>query len=72
MILLLAAGVSLLIGAPMIARIVAGRGSDPVGLTRVLQLVAVALLIAAIFARPYNPDTAAIPPPPDSPPQQPR
>lgn len=58
-------GVSLLVGAPLVARMVRGPGNDPVGLTRILQLVGVILLIGALLVRPSNPETTAVPPPPD-------
>ena len=66
MIVLTALGVALLLSAPLIARVVT-RGGDSVGLTRILQVVAVALLVGALFLRPRNLDTTAVPPPPDSP-----
>jgi hypothetical protein len=44
-----------------------GREGDRVGLTRIIQVVAVVLLIAALFLRPHSDETAAFPPPPDTP-----
>ncbi|MEX2582724.1 MAG: hypothetical protein WD766_05600 [Gemmatimonadota bacterium] len=67
MIVLGALGIALLLSAPLLARLVVGRQGDPVGLTRIIQVVAVALLVGALFARPRNLDTTAVPPPPDSP-----
>lgn len=59
-------GIALLLTAPLLGRlIVRGRG-DPLGITRVLQGVAVILLVAALFFRPYQSETAAFPPPPDA------
>ncbi len=59
-------GIVLLVTAPLLGRlIVRGRG-DPLGITRVLQGLAVILLLAALFFRPYQPETAAFPPPPDA------
>lgn len=57
-------GVGLLIAAPWIGRKVARPDRDPTAIVRVLQIVAAAFLIGALFARPYNPETAAIAPPP--------
>ena len=58
-------GLALFLSARLIARIVVGREGDSTPLTRMLQAVAIALLIAALLARPHNPDTSAIPPHPD-------
>ena len=69
MIVLVAAGIALLVGAPVIARLVVGRDGDRVGLTRIIQVVAVVLLVAALFLRPHSDETAAFPPPPDLPPE---
>jgi hypothetical protein len=66
MIALIATGLLLLIGAPLISRIVRGRGTDTVGLTRILQAVAIVLLVVALVIRPRNIETSAVPPPPDS------
>lgn len=57
-------GIALFLLAPLIARL-AMRGRDPMALTRILQLVAVLMLVGALFIKPYNPDNTAIPPPPD-------
>lgn len=43
------------------------RGSDAVGVARVLQALGTALLVGALLVRPYNPRTAAFPPPPTTP-----
>lgn len=67
MIVLALFGILLLVGAPAIGRLIVGSGRDPVAITRIVQVFAIALLIAAIFARPYNPDTAAVPPSPNAP-----
>ena len=67
MIVLVAAGIALFIGAPLIARLVVGGEGDRVGLTRIIQVVAVVLLIGALFLRPHSDETAAFPPPPDTP-----
>jgi len=58
-------GIVLFLAAPFVARAVGGRGSDPVGLTRILQVVAVVLMIGALLIRPHSDETAAFPPPPD-------
>jgi hypothetical protein len=67
MIVLVVAGLALLVGAPFIARLVVGGRGDRVGLTRIIQVVAVVLLVAALFLRPHSDETAAFPPPPDTP-----
>ncbi len=66
MVVLTVAGVALLVSAPFIGRVARGRGKDAVALTRILQLVAIALLVVALLARPSNPETTAVPPPPDA------
>lgn len=69
-LLMLALGIgggAILFGAPILARLLVGREGDPVGITRVLQVIGIALLVGALFARPHREDTAAFPPPPDSP-----
>jgi hypothetical protein len=72
MIGMIGVGLVLFLAAPLIARaVVRGRG-DPVGITRILQVVGVILMFAALIFRPHSPDTAAFPPPPDAPRQAPR
>ena len=66
MLVLVGAGIALFIGAPAIARLLV-RGGDPVGTTRVIQVVAVVLMVSALFLRPHSDETAAFPPPPDTP-----
>lgn len=66
MVLLAGAGIFLVFGAPLVARVFL-RGRDPVGLTRVLQLVGIALLVVALLVRPHNNETAVFKPPPDAP-----
>lgn len=61
---LAALGLGLLLGAPLLARLALGR-RDPVALTRILQAVAIVLLLGALLVRPHNPETAAFPPSPD-------
>src|SRR5690606_16690836 len=51
-------GLALLFGAPLLARLVLRR-ADTVALTRILQAVAVVLLLGALLVRPHNPETAA-------------
>lgn len=60
------AGLALLLGGPALARLLTRR-RDAVGLARVLQALGIALLVAALLARPRNPETAAFPAPPDDP-----
>ena len=67
MVVLAVAGIALFVAAPLIARVLMGRKRDNIALTRILQVIGVAMLIGALFLRPYNPDTTAIPPPPDMP-----
>lgn len=68
MIVLLVLGLALLFAAPWLARTVVRRG-DPVGLTRIIQAVAVVLLVVALLVAPRSPETSAFPPPPDRPPE---
>jgi hypothetical protein len=66
MIVLAVAGVGLLLAAPVIAQLIVGRDRDSLGARRILQIIAGVLLIGALFARPYNPDTSAVPPSPNT------
>lgn len=59
-------GVALLLAAPLLARLVVGRDGDPGGATRIFQIIAVVLLIAALLFRPHQDETSAFPPPPDA------
>jgi len=59
-------GICLLLAAPFLGRVIVGTKGDPMAVTRVLQGVAVLLLVAALLFRPYRPETAAFPPPPDA------
>jgi hypothetical protein len=72
MIVLAVSGIVLLTTAPFLARLLTGRGRDRTGLTRIIQVLGAALLVAALFARPYNPTTTAVPGPPGSPGARPR
>lgn len=65
MIVLAVAGIALLIAAPALARLLVGGHGDPIGLTRIIQVIAVALLLVALLVRPHSDETAAFPPPPD-------
>jgi len=67
MIVLAATGVALLATAPFLARFLSRGSPDPVGLTRILQGLAIVLLLGALLVRPFNPTTAAIPPSPNRP-----
>lgn len=62
---LVAAGLALLLGGRLIARMVVGGDGDPMGLTRILWALGALLLIAALVVRPHSDETAAFPPPPD-------
>jgi hypothetical protein len=66
MIVLAIAGFGLLIVAPLIARLILGRNRDSVALVRMIQVAAIAMLIAALIVSPYNRETTATPPPPDA------
>lgn len=66
MVYLVLAGVAVFFAAPLLGRLMM-RGRDPVALVRVLQLVGVILMVAALLIRPYNRETTAVPPPPDLP-----
>lgn len=65
MLVFLVAGAVLLLGGRFIARAVLGSSRDPMGATRILQVVGAALLIIALFIRPHRDETAAFPPSPD-------
>lgn len=56
-------GVILILGAPAIARVAGPRFGDPVPITRILQVVGIIFLLAAILLRPHSDETAAFPPP---------
>jgi hypothetical protein len=58
-------GLLLLFTAPLLARLAVGTKGDPVGLKRIIWVVAAALLLIAIVIRPHNDETAAFPPSPD-------
>jgi hypothetical protein len=64
---LVIAGLVLLVGSPFVIPLAFRGRRDPTGVIRIVQLVGVALLVVALFSRPYHPDTAAVPPPPDAP-----
>jgi len=66
MIALALAGIVLIVIAPFGVRLAVGRKGDPTVWIRIVQLVGFVLLVGALIARPYNPDTAAVPPPPDA------
>ena len=66
MLLLAGVGLALLFTAPALARLAVGHAGDPVGLRRILQVVAVGLLLAALLVRPHSDKTAVFPPPPDA------
>lgn len=65
MFILIAAGLALFLAAPVIGRLVVGREGDPVGVTRIVQVIAVVLMVVALVFRPHRDETAAFPPPPD-------
>jgi uncharacterized membrane protein YdcZ (DUF606 family) len=64
MIMLGTAGILLFCGGPLLARLVR-RGGDPAALARLLQIVGILLMIAALLVRPQSPATAAFPRTPD-------
>ena len=59
-------GILLLLTAGRLAKLIVGKDADPMGLTRILQGLAVVLLIVALVFRPHQNETAAFPPPPDA------
>lgn len=61
---LVGAGILLFFAAPLISRALV-RGGDPTGLARIIQVVAVILMVVALVFRPHSDETAAFPPPPD-------
>ena len=61
---MIGAGIVLFFAAPMIGRAVV-RGGDPTGLARIIQVVAVVLMVVALLFRPHSTETAAFPPSPD-------
>jgi hypothetical protein len=65
MLILGVGGLLLLFTAPFLARLVVGSDGDPVGLKRILWVVAAVLLALAIIVRPHDTRTAAFPPTPD-------
>lgn len=65
MLLLGGLGLLLLFTAPLIARVVVGGQGDPIGLKRILWVVAAVLLFLAVLLRPHDTQTAAFPPSPD-------
>jgi hypothetical protein len=67
MIALALGGIALLLAAPFLAKLIVGREGDPTGLRRIIQGVAVGLLVVALIFRPHQDETAAFPPPPDAP-----
>jgi hypothetical protein len=67
MVVLSVAGIALLLAGPLVARAVVGSRWDPTPIGRILRGVGVILLIAALFVRPHNPSTGAIPSAPDQP-----
>jgi amino acid transporter len=56
----------LLFAAPALARLVI-RDRDPVALTRMIQVVAIILLVVALLVSPRSPESTAFPPPPEGP-----
>ncbi len=70
MVLLIVSGILLLLGGPLAARAVRRPHVDPVAFARILQLIGAALLLTALLLRPSNPETNAIPSPPDVPARQ--
>ena len=67
MLVLAAAGIALLLAGPLIARVVIGSRRDPTPVGWILRGLGVILLFAALFVRPYDPSTAAVPPSPNQP-----
>lgn len=67
MIVMVLAGIALFVSAPLIGRLLTRHKRDPLALVRILQLLGIILLVAALLIRPYNRETTAVPPPPDSP-----
>jgi predicted transporter len=67
MIVLVLAGIAIFVSAPLLGKLIMRGRRDPVALIRILQLVGIILLVAALLIRPYNRETTAVPPPPDAP-----
>ena len=67
MIVMALAGIGLFVSAPLVGRLLMGRKGDPVALVRIIQLLGIVLFVTALLIRPYNRETTAVPPPPDTP-----
>lgn len=67
MVSLLALGLLLLFASPWLARLIA-RGGDAGGLTRILQAVALIILVVALLTMPRSPESTAFPAPEQGPP----
>lgn len=67
MIGLIVLGLVLLFAAPWLARLVI-RDRDPVALTRMIQAVAIIVLVVALLISPRSPESTAFPPPVEGPP----
>lgn len=66
-LVLLALGLILLFAAPWITRMVI-QDRDSVALTRIIQAVALVILVMALLLWPREPESTAFPPPPEGPP----
>lgn len=67
MVGLLALGLLLLFASPWLARLIT-RGGDAGGLTRILQAVALIILVVALLTMPRSPQSTAFPEPEQGPP----